>query len=258
MAIRMIATDLDRTLLRSDITISDYTVSILNSLSDKGILVAFATSRSERSSRRFVERFNPDVFVSNGGAVVRYGGETIYSADIPQNVANDIIASCVGNSSILHITVESSNGYFSSKLEDPSWVGWVDYAHGITVDFKQPIDYGSVYKLTIEADEPSVMADIMAGHDVSVLRFSGEDWYQIKRCDIDKAVGIQRAAEFFGFTLNEVAAFGDDTNDLEMLKYCGVSVAVDNALGEIKAVSDHICASNDEDGVAHWLEQNLL
>lgn len=56
----------------------------------------------------------------------------------------------------------------------------------------------------------------------------------------------------------EVATFGDDRNDIEMLRFCGVKVAVANALDEVKAVANYVCGDCDEDGVAKWLEENLL
>ncbi|BBB89727.1 MAG TPA: HAD hydrolase family protein [Methylomusa anaerophila] len=55
-----------------------------------------------------------------------------------------------------------------------------------------------------------------------------------------------------------VAAFGEDYNDVEMLRECGISVAVSTAIDEVKAVADDICGDCDEDGVARWLEENVL
>jgi hydroxymethylpyrimidine pyrophosphatase-like HAD family hydrolase len=55
-----------------------------------------------------------------------------------------------------------------------------------------------------------------------------------------------------------VVAFGDDYNDVEMLSECGIGVAMGNAIDECKAVADHICGDCDDDGMAKWLEKNLL
>jgi hydroxymethylpyrimidine pyrophosphatase-like HAD family hydrolase len=59
-------------------------------------------------------------------------------------------------------------------------------------------------------------------------------------------------------TLVETAAFGDDYNDKEMLRDCGVGIAVANAIEEVKAVADYICDSNENDGVAKWLDERIL
>ncbi|MBD5513854.1 MAG: HAD hydrolase family protein [Lachnospiraceae bacterium] len=58
-------------------------------------------------------------------------------------------------------------------------------------------------------------------------------------------------------SLNEIVSFGDDINDMEMLQICGTGVAVSNAVMDVKAVADCVALSNDEDGLAEWLEKNI-
>ena len=74
----------------------------------------------------------------------------------------------------------------------------------------------------------------------------------------DKFDGVKRMAESGGIPLENVAAFGDDMTDVEMLRGCGVGVAVENAKPAVKAAADCVCASNEQDGVARWLAQNVL
>ncbi|MDE6673634.1 MAG: HAD hydrolase family protein [Acetatifactor sp.] len=59
-------------------------------------------------------------------------------------------------------------------------------------------------------------------------------------------------------SLSDIVSFGDDINDMEMLQICGIGVAVSNAVMDVKAVADCVTLSNDEDGVADWLEKNIL
>ena len=73
-----------------------------------------------------------------------------------------------------------------------------------------------------------------------------------------KLNGIRLLAERYGVGLGEIAAFGDDVNDIEMLTACGVGVAVGNALPEVKAAADEVCGSNEEEGVARWIWGNVL
>ncbi|MGN1069080.1 MAG: HAD hydrolase family protein [Candidatus Fimadaptatus sp.] len=61
-----------------------------------------------------------------------------------------------------------------------------------------------------------------------------------------------------GIPLERVAAFGDDVNDVEMLRACGVGVAVANALSDVKSAANCICGANDDDGMARWLAENAL
>ena len=69
---------------------------------------------------------------------------------------------------------------------------------------------------------------------------------------------IQALSVHFNISTTNIAAFGDDYNDVEMLKNCVIGIAVANALDEAKMVADYVCESNDNDGVAKWLEKNVL
>ena len=62
----------------------------------------------------------------------------------------------------------------------------------------------------------------------------------------------------WGIKPEEIVAFGDDLNDIDMLGYAGVGVVMDNALEQVKTVADYICDTNDNDGLAKWLEENVL
>jgi len=64
--------------------------------------------------------------------------------------------------------------------------------------------------------------------------------------------------EKLGISLADIVSFGDDLNDREMLQICGTGVAVSNAIQEVKEVADEVTLSNDEDGVAVWIEKHIL
>jgi HAD superfamily hydrolase (TIGR01484 family) len=76
--------------------------------------------------------------------------------------------------------------------------------------------------------------------------------------DARKINAVSTVAAEFGISLSDVAAFGDDYNDIEMLRDCGIGIAVENAINEAKAVANYICGDCDNDGVAKWLEENVL
>ena len=73
-----------------------------------------------------------------------------------------------------------------------------------------------------------------------------------------KSRSLKLIAEHFGVRNDEVIAFGDDLNDIDMLSAAGVGVAMENAVPEVKRIADDICGSNEEDGLARWIEENLL
>ena len=77
------------------------------------------------------------------------------------------------------------------------------------------------------------------------------------RQGVNKSVGIAAMLEHFGLDRSEAIAFGDSPNDIEMLQYVGLGVAVDNAMDSVKRVAQEVTLSNDQDGVAFFLRNKL-
>ena len=75
---------------------------------------------------------------------------------------------------------------------------------------------------------------------------------------VTKWSGVKDMLELCGCSAEETAYFGDDHDDVEPIRMCGVGVAVSNAIDEVKAVADHIAESNDDDGVAKFIERYIL
>ena len=90
------------------------------------------------------------------------------------------------------------------------------------------------------------------------LNVSRDGLAMIMHKEATKSNGILAIADEFNISKNEIIAFGDDVNDKEMFLNCGLSVAMDNAIDEIKRMADYICESNDNDGVAKYLENSIL
>lgn len=88
--------------------------------------------------------------------------------------------------------------------------------------------------------------------------YRGENWYAFLPETAGKVQAVRESAKILNLSLNEIVAFGDDKNDMEMLRMCGIGVAVDNAISDVKDIADSVTLSNDEDGVAEWLEKNVL
>ena len=73
-----------------------------------------------------------------------------------------------------------------------------------------------------------------------------------------KEKAIEELCRHLNIESSQIAAFGDDFNDIGMLKLCGKGIAMENAIEEVKNAADQVCASNEKDGVAKWIEDNLF
>jgi hypothetical protein len=121
-------------------------------------------------------------------------------------------------------------------------------------------DYEHSYlKISLCASSQAAVERIAARYPMlDMLRYSGEDLYRFANKNAVKWNAVKAIAGHYGLCTDSFVAFGDDVNDLEMLANCGVGVAMENAIDAVKAVARHICGSNNDDGVANWLEEHIL
>ena len=255
---KLIAVDLDHTLLRSDKSISDYTKSVFKRVREKGILIAFVTARAQRSAQRFCKQIEPDIFVANSGALAHKGNTMLYSAPIKKEDSSGLIERFATHSSIEQIGLETTSDYYSSNEFDPSWGSYEDYCHAIVVDFKKQKDFGDVYKISVLAKDVSIVKNIAEDFpNINFISYRDENWHTFRTLEASKEIGLSAVAESMGIELENTVAFGDDKNDIGMLRMAGIGVAVDNALPEVKAAADYVCDDCDNDGVAKWIEENI-
>jgi Cof subfamily protein (haloacid dehalogenase superfamily) len=255
----MIITDLDNTLLRSEKYISDYTISVLKKCQQRGIMIVFATARSTHASMLFLHQFKPDIFVGYGGALVLAGKEIIYKYDIPADISFNLIQDCLKEPEVstIYATCEDvahTNEIFKFNSEQEAQL----LAHYQYSDFSVN-ENRSYMKISLVAENPEVVDKIAAKYPMcDLLRYTGEDLYRFANRNAVKWKAVKALLDYYQVGADEYIAFGDDINDLEMIENCRHGVAVSNAIDEVKAVANYICDSNDNDGVAKWLDERLF
>jgi Cof subfamily protein (haloacid dehalogenase superfamily) len=257
--IRLIVSDLDHTLLRRDSTISDNAKEVLGKCREAGMLLAFATSRSERQSERFIAELHPDILITNSGAQASFHSTTIHIQPIEMRIANFLLQALLSTGpKVGFITANTVDEYLINREIDPNAPQWKDYAHGKTFD---PHDGFSsdVLKIAAEIFDEDVASDIsLLFPHVHTLRFTGENWYQFSDLKANKANALIAVSQHLKIPNEDIVAFGDDINDRELLLAAGIGVAVSNAIPEVKEVANFICGDCDEDGVARWLETHCF
>ena len=252
---KMIITDLDNTLLRSDKTISEYTVDVLKKCRSKGVKVAFATARSAQASSRVFEQFVPDIFIGYGGALVSVGDTVIHRFDIPSDTSSQIIKECLNTAEVLSVSAINESIAFSS---DRKYILQKDSSYYRYNDFSSNLNHRYL-KISLRATDPAAVEKIASHYPMcDMLRYTDEDLYRFASLDAVKWNAVKSVAEYFNINTESFVAFGDDYNDLEMLKKCGVGVAVKNAIDKVRAAAKYICETNDNDGVAKWIEAHAL
>ena len=119
----------------------------------------------------------------------------------------------------------------------------------------------SAMKICIESldhEKISQIAQSIGPDRIDFLPFSDIPWYKMTLKDATKEKAITQLSKSINIPLEQIAAFGDDFSDIGMLKLCGYGIAMSNAIDEVKKIASGTCPSNEEDGVARWLEEKLL
>jgi Cof subfamily protein (haloacid dehalogenase superfamily) len=254
--VKMIVMDLDGTLLDNHKNISSFNLSILEKCRARGIKIVIATARSEKSAERCIRLVKPDIMILNGGAlIIRNNREIIYKKLLSLKTSDGIINECMQSNNIGDITVETEDGYYVSYKEPADHP---DYMHGKYYDFSKPLSQ-CTYKITVQIFDKKTSAAIGDKYeDCNVINFSNENWCRFAHREAEKMNAVNKISIHEKIDINEIAAFGDDYNDVEMIKGCGIGIAMENGIDEIRKAADYVCKSNNEDGVGKWLEENVI
>ena len=252
MDCKLLLFDLDGTLIRSDKTISERTLSALNACRQKGLLIGVSTSRSEQNSMTFLSQLLPDILISSGGALVKWKGDYIYKAEFSAGDTTDMIHTireiCGTDCEITVDTLENHywNYKIDPKTQDQSWGDsiYTDYANFSQASLKLCAEI-------FDAEKAKKLADIFT--DCDCVKFSDGCWYKFTKKGVTKEMAITEICRVCQFTPENIMAFGDDYVDIGMLKLCGLGIAMGNAIKEVKEIADVVIGTNDNDGIADFL-----
>ena len=252
--IRMILTDLDHTLLRQDGSVSEKTLQILAACRAKEIRFAIATARYWIGAERYIDLLNPDYEITTDGTLVHSHGQCIYSCAFSVSETNAIISGILEAVPGAEITAACGKTvYWNSRHISRS-----EKLHkAVYCDYSSPLDV-QANKIVAELPDESVAGEIAAKTNCRLQCYRGERWYAFMPAASGKTAAIRALAETSRISPEDVVAFGDDLNDMEMLRLCGTGVAVANAIPPVLEAADEVTLSNDDDGLAVWLADHIL
>lgn len=253
---RLLLFDLDGTLLRTDKTISERTFTAIENSKKKGYLIGISTSRSETNCTAFLGRLEPDILITSGGALIKKGEDYIFKEVFsPERTLELIHAArkiCGENVEITIDTVDKH--YWNYKVDshtvDKSWGDsvWTDFR-----DFHE-----EALKMCVEIlDEKK--AGELAGvlKDCDSVRFSDSFWYKFTKKNVTKEHAVKVICDYCQISMDDMIAFGDDYADIGMLQMAGIGIAMGNATYEVKEAADLVIDTNDNDGIAIYLDNEL-
>lgn len=247
---KAIIVDLDRTLLHTDKTLSAYTVNVLKKCHNKGLAVIAATARTEKRILTYREQVGFDAVITMNGARIILPNEVIENS-IPRLSGECVLSALISIPDTL-ISIETSNGVYAN-FANPEWDS-ICYD-----DFPNLPANVTLYKILASSSNNTLYDKIkhILTEDV-YYTVANNTLVQIMSKKATKWNGIKAALEALDISPTDAVYFGDDNDDIEPIQMCGIGVAVSNAIEAVTNAADHITGSNDEDGVAHFIEANLL
>ena len=259
---KLIALDLDDTLLTAAKEISAQNIAALRRAVRAGVRVVLASGRTAEGMRFAAEAIgHRDYEISAGGAVVTDpNGRELYSNPVPPKTAKEIMAYAAQNNAYFQIFC-GSDFYFISRTaytdayekscrfagrEDPGIMDWNEISTSkiLIIDTQERIN-------RMHADLAARFPDVKAV-------FSQNGFLEIINAQANKGTALSYITRKLDIPKNQVIAIGDSEIDLPMLREAGLGVAVGNAREEVRAKADHITLTNEENGVAAVVNQFIF
>lgn len=230
---KLIALDMDGTLLNKGQEISEQNLHWIRKAEEAGLIVSFATGRGRASSEPYWGVVSPEapMILSNGAEIWKNHDELLARYTLPADQVPRLI----------NLAKEHGTKYWTlgSCSDDPSEVG------------DQCLKVGMYHQDVHVIQELRALVRSWDSVEVSA---SAPNNMEMNRKGVTKAAGLAQITELLGIKPSEVVAVGDSLNDLAMIKWAGLGVAMGNAEEPVKAAADFVTASNEEDGVAQVIQ----
>jgi 5-amino-6-(5-phospho-D-ribitylamino)uracil phosphatase len=262
----LIALDLDGTLLTDEKTLSDTTKRVIQKAREQGHVVMIATGRPFRSSELYYKELQLDTPIVNfNGAFIHHPTNhnwgTIHSPmDI--RVAQEIVEALDTfrfHNIIAEVIDDVYLHYHDEKLLEIFGIGNPSITTG---DLRRFLTKSPTSMLIhAEEDHVKLIRDHLSDVHAEVIdhRRWAAPWHviEIVKSGLNKAVGLKVASDYFQIPQDRIIAFGDEDNDLEMLEFAGKGIAMGNGIDKVKNIANDITLTNQEDGVAVYLNDLL-
>lgn len=266
---KLIAVDLDGTLVRNDQSISQRTVDTLIRVQEMGVKVAVASGRPTFGTAHVAETLRLDEF---GGYVMSYNGGEIYdwgtksllhAQTLDENVIPYLYMCAREHGMPIMTYIEKE---VVSEVDNNEYIQYSVMRNRMTLrkvdDFVKAVEGAGIVKCIIVGSPtllPALETKMQERLKGKAGVFRSEPFFlEIVPMGIDKGKGLSILLDKIGMKKSEIIAFGDGYNDTSMLQFAGMGIAMGNAAEEIKKAADMVTLSNNDDGVAIALEKLII
>ena len=265
MRIRLLAIDLDGTLVNHDLVLNPRDVAAVKAASAAGVTVVLATGRMFKSSLRFAEPLGlTGPIINYQGAVIRdiSSGEVWYRCELTLPMQQRVLE--LAERRDWHVNAYVDERVYTARARPEADL----YARISTVPYEvvgplsRWVQKDSTKMVLVDLDPDDVPARIseLAAWMGEVARVTRSlDWFiEVVNPEVSKARALALVADRLGITQADVCAIGDNTNDEDMVRWAGFGVAMGNAPASLKALAKHVTGTVDEAGVAQVIERFVI
>ena len=268
MAYEILVLDIDGTLTNSRKEISDKTLASIRKIQERGHKVVLASGRPTPgvlplADKLKLSEYDGYILSFNGAKIINCKtNETIYQKVLPGDIISQLHAAALEND-VGIISYESNCIITDSKIDE--FMETEARINGISIkkvdNFPSYINF-DVNKCLMtgpgnKLEKVEIIMKEKFGRRISVYR-SEPFFLELMPLNIDKAYSLGKLLEYLGLSKEQMISCGDGFNDLSMIQYAGMGVAMANAQDVVKKAADYITLSNDEDGIAHVIKEFML
>ena len=270
MKYKLVVTDMDGTLLNSQGKVSDENKEVLNKLQDEGVHIAVATGRIYASARIFAKYIGIKTpIIACNGAIARKieNNEILYQNPLKKEDCNKVLDILRRYDVYFHFYTDDT--FYSERLERSALK---IFERNKTINEEDKIDMRIVDDSydTINNSKEKILKFLVIDDDVALLQEIRKELSQVPGIDVcksrpdnleimnkgvEKGKAVKKLADSLGVKQEEVICIGDNENDISMLKYAGLGIAMGNAEEIVKETADYVTEINDNSGVAKALKK---
>ncbi len=268
MAYEILVLDIDGTLTNSQKEISDKTLDAVLKIQERGHKVVLASGRPTpgvlpMAEKLKLQEYEGYILSYNGAKIINCKtGEVIFQKTLPKEIIPRLHAAAVRNQVGI---ISYEDNCIVTDMEIDEFMEKEAFINGITIkkvhNFSEYVNF-DVNKCLITGpgeilEEVERIMKAEFGNQISVYR-SEPFFLELMPQNIDKAFSLSKLLEYLGLSKEQMISCGDGYNDLTMIQYAGMGVAMANAQEVVKKAADYITFSNDDDGVAHVINEFML
>lgn len=261
---KLIAIDLDGTLLTDKLEITPRTIKAIQKAVELGTVVTIATGRMYPSAKQFAKQLGINVpVITYQGAIIKEiaSNEVIYERLIPADIAQKLVD--IAKEKNLHLQVYQDDILYGA-VENDKLMAYAEKSkvpYQVEPDFSKLAKQGFTKALFIEesADLDVLQDELQAlfGERAHISK-SAVNYLEVTHPEANKGSALLYLASKLGIDRTETIGIGDNHNDMELIKTAGLGIAMGNGVQAVKEIADYTSLTNNDEGVCHAIEKFVL